>query len=102
MPEQPGNQAPNTPDVDETELRGMKAGELRDKARELDVSGASGMRKEELVHAVAAATGGSGGSAGGGSAGGGEGGGVRTGPGTSKSLKYSQEISSPDDDPERP
>jgi hypothetical protein len=30
------------------------------------------------------------------------GGGVRTGPGTSKSLKYSQEITSTDDDPERP
>ncbi|MFC4852764.1 Rho termination factor N-terminal domain-containing protein [Actinophytocola glycyrrhizae] len=90
MAEQPGNQTPDTPDVDETELRGMKADELRARARELNVSGASDMRKEELVHAVATATQE------------GESGGVRTGPESSKSLKYSQEITSPDDDPERP
>jgi hypothetical protein len=30
--------------------------ELRDRARKLDVSGASTMRKEELTHAVAAAS----------------------------------------------
>ncbi len=96
MTEQPGNQTPNTPDIDETELRDMKADELRARARELNVSGASDMRKEELVHAVATAT----------QAGGGasehEGGGVRTGPESSKSLKYSQEVTSPDDEPERP
>ncbi|MFL6121317.1 Rho termination factor N-terminal domain-containing protein [Actinophytocola sp.] len=100
MAEQRGNQTPNTPDVSESALRELKVDELRDKARELDVSGASGMRKDELVHAVAGATqdsheAGTGGS-------GDEGGGVRTGPGTSKSLKYSQEITSTDDDPERP
>ncbi|MBB4912734.1 Rho termination factor N-terminal domain-containing protein [Actinophytocola algeriensis] len=95
MAEQPGNQTPNTLDVNETDLREMKVDELRSKAWELDVFGVSDLRKEELVHAV----GGRGG--GGDDTGGGGGGGVRTDPGTSKSLKYSQEITSTDDDPER-
>lgn len=100
MAEQPGNQTPNTPDVSETELRGMKVDELRERAGEHYVSGASDMRKEELVHAVAAAEQEGGGDRGDG--GGDEGGGIRTGPDTSRSLKYSQEITSTDDDPERP
>src|SRR2546425_641296 len=87
MPEQPGNQTPNTPDVSETEIRAMK--------------------KDDLVHAVADAR-----SAGTGVDGqepagdqedaGPDGGHLRTGPDTSKSLKYSQEVTSPDEDPERP
>jgi hypothetical protein len=98
---QPGNQTPNTPDLSETELRGMKVDELRGKARDEGISGTSSMRKEELVDAISAAhrdNAGRGDSAGAGP----DGGHVRTGPETSKSLKYSQEIVSPDDDPERP
>jgi hypothetical protein len=52
MAEQPGNQTPNTLDVNETDLREMKVDELRSKAWELDVFGVSDLRKEELVHAV--------------------------------------------------
>ncbi|MFI7674168.1 Rho termination factor N-terminal domain-containing protein [Actinophytocola sp. NPDC049390] len=74
----------------------MKADELRAKARKLNVSGASEMRKEDLVHAVATATQDRSGASGH------QSGGVRTGPESSKSLKYSQEVTSPDDDPERP
>jgi hypothetical protein len=110
--EQPGNQTPNTPDVSETELRGMKLDELREAAKSEEISGAASMRKDELVEAVAKSRGGSAGSPGGqgGSDRAGDGdtgagpddGRIRTGPETSKSLKYSQEITSPDDDPERP
>jgi hypothetical protein len=102
MSDQPGNQTPNTPEVDESELRAMKVDELRDEAREEGIAGASSMRKEELVRAVAEERSGNG-DAGPGDVGRGpEGGHVRTGPDTSKSLKYSQEVTSPDDEPERP
>jgi hypothetical protein len=104
MAEQPGNQTPNTPDVSETELRAKKVDELRQEAKEADVTGVSGMRKEELVHAVAEAEqhGGGPGSGDDGDLGAGpDGGHVRTGPETSKSIKYSQEVTSPDEDPER-
>ena len=102
MTEHPGNQTPNTPGVSETELRETKVAELRDEAREAGVSGASDMRKEELVEAVAAVRSGGGeeGSDGGVDAGP-DGGRLRTGQQTSDSLKYSQEITSPDEDPER-
>ncbi|MCU1473311.1 hypothetical protein [Amnibacterium sp.] len=107
MPDEPGNQTPNTPDVSETELRAEKVDQLRREARNEGVGGASSMRKEELVHAVAEARSGKGGSAGGdqddSSRGAGpDGGRIRTGPDTSKSLKYSQEVTSTDEDPERP
>jgi len=99
-----GNQTPNTPDVSETELRSMKVDELREEAREEGVRGTSDMRKEELVQAVARER------SGGGEDGdetsddvgaGPDGGRLRTGPETSKSLKYSQEVTSPDEEPER-
>jgi hypothetical protein len=102
MTEQPGNQTPNTPDVRETALREKKVDELREEAREAGVSGASDMRKEQLVQAIASQRS----AAGGGSAAevgaGPDGGRLRTGDDTSSSLKYSQEVTSPDDDPERP
>ncbi len=57
------------------------------------------MRKDELVDEVVDLRRGSG--TGGAVDAGPDGGHVRTGKGTSKSLQYSQEISSPDEDPER-
>ena len=102
MGEAPGNQTPNTPDVSETELREQKVDELRDAAREEGISGASGMRKEELVDAVAQARQGAAGESGCDVGAGPDGGRLRTGEQTSSSLKYSQEVTSPDEDPERP
>jgi hypothetical protein len=110
MAENQGNQTPNTPDVSETELRGMKVDELRQEARDEEISGASGMRKDELVKEVAKAKSGS--DSGDQSSAdmdsdaedlgaGPEGGKVRRGPDSSKSLKYSQEVTSTADEPER-
>ncbi|MGY1771311.1 Rho termination factor N-terminal domain-containing protein [Blastococcus sp. SYSU D00813] len=111
------NTTPNTPDLSETGLRDLKVDELRDRAKEAGIEGTSSMKKEELVSALSeqarggGSAGGSGsdGGSGGGSGGAGEpgdagpdGGHLRTGDQTSKSLKYSQEVTSPDDDPERP
>jgi Rho termination factor, N-terminal domain len=120
--DKPGNQTAGTPDLSETELREMHIDELRERARAEGVSGSSSLRKEELVKAISELhrEGGDGGSA----RGGGEGGEptkrdlaeeevgapgdqgpdkgkMRTGSQSSKSLKYSQEITSLDDDPER-
>jgi Rho termination factor, N-terminal domain len=101
-----GNQNGGT--ADESELREMKVDELRKEARAEEVSGASNLRKEELVQEVAKAR-----SVGGAKAGsdtdgeeadlgaGPEGGRIRGGSDSSKSLKYSQEITSPEDEPER-
>ncbi|YCK79779.1 Rho termination factor N-terminal domain-containing protein (plasmid) [Arthrobacter sp. D3-18] len=108
MSEKPGNQTPNTPGVSETELRAMKVDELRQEAREENISGVADMRKEELVGEVAEAR----------SSGeqrnqdgptpegdsldaGPDGGKIRTGEASSSSLKYSQEVTSPEDEPER-
>jgi hypothetical protein len=101
------NETPDTPDLSETELRGMKVGELRDKARAEGVASPSTKRKEELVNAVSEvhrhAGQGEGSKQAAGASGdaGPDGGRVRTGEQTSKSIKYSQEVSSPDDEPER-
>jgi hypothetical protein len=103
------NETPNTPDLDETELHGMKVGDLREKAQKQGIEGTSSMKKDELVSAVSQAAR----EGGGGSAGAGEGaagrpgdrgpdeGHLRTGDQTSRSLQYSQEVTSLDDDPER-
>jgi hypothetical protein len=123
-----GNDTANTPDLSETELREMRIDDLRERAKAEGVGGASSMRKEELVDAISErhrrgesgrdaggeSRGGSGQDTGGGreqdagdDAAGGPGdagpdqGRVRTGPDSSKSLKYSQEVTSPDDEPER-
>jgi hypothetical protein len=108
MAEQQGNQTPNTPDVSETELREMKVDELRQEAKDAGVGATSGMRKDELVDAVAEARSGGGDAAdtnegdGDGDVGPGpDGGKIRKGPEMSDSLKYSQEVTSPDDEPER-
>jgi len=107
MPDKPGNQTPDTPDVSESEVRRSTVDELRREAKDSGVSGTSAMRKDDLVEAVVEARhdGGSadhGGAGSDGTAGAGpDGGHVRTGSETSKSLKYSQEVTSPDDEPER-
>jgi hypothetical protein len=113
MSDKPGNQTPDTPNVSETELREMKVDELRQEARDENISGASGMRKEELVKEVANARSqgegkdsqGGGENDGGTDAGdlgaGPEGGKIRHGDASSSSLKYSQEITSTEDEPER-
>jgi len=106
----PGNQTPGTPDLSETDLRAMKVGDLRERAKQEGVGSTSSMRKEELVEAISearrAARPGGNGEPGGGEAGqpgdaGPDGGRLRTGEQTSKSLKYAQEVTSPGDEPER-
>src|SRR3954454_5695371 len=113
--QQPGNQTAGTPDLSETELREMKVDDLRERARDEGVSGASSLRKEELVKAVSRAhregTAGddsadsqqqdADGDAGAPGDAGPDGGRIRRGSESSKSLKYSQEGTSPDDEPER-
>ena len=96
------NQTPNNPDRSESQLRELKVDQLRDEARNAGVSGASHMRKDELVEAVTRARGGAGTGSHRARSHGGSGGVVRTGPSSSKSLKYSQEITSTQDQPERP
>jgi hypothetical protein len=106
------NETPNTPGLSETELRETKVDDLRDRARKAGVEGTSSMKKDELVDAVSAAYregagSGHGADAGDGQAGapgdrGPDGGRLRTGEETSRSLQYSQEVSSLDEDPERP
>ncbi|MFF2319025.1 Rho termination factor N-terminal domain-containing protein [Arthrobacter sp. NPDC058097] len=106
MSEKPGNQTPDTPNVSETELREMKVDELRQEAKDENISGTSGMRKEELVQEVAKARSEGGGNGDGGTdaddlGAGPEGGRIRHGDASSSSLKYSQEVTSTEDEPER-
>jgi Rho termination factor, N-terminal domain len=109
MSDKRGNQTPNTPDVSESELRKMKVDELRQEARDENITGASGMRKEELVKEVASAKSKDDGRGGNNEAdsdpddlgAGPEGGKIRHGDASSSSLKYSQEITSTEDEPER-
>jgi hypothetical protein len=112
------NDTPNTPGLSETELRETKVDDLRQQARDAGVEGASGMKKEELVRAVSEAyRRDHGGEDKGGKGDGGDGGGdgeaglpgdrgpddghLRTGEQTSRSIKYSQEVTSLDEEPER-
>jgi hypothetical protein len=105
------NETPNTPGLSETELRDMKVEDLRGRARDAGVEGTSSMKKEELVEAMSRASRAEAGQSkdddsGGGEAGlpgdrGPDGGRLRTGEQTSRSLQYSQEITSLDEDPER-
>ncbi|GAA1807608.1 hypothetical protein HC028_20165 [Planosporangium flavigriseum] len=50
----PGNQSPATPDLSETELRGMQMPELRERARQEGIEGADEMRRDELISAISA------------------------------------------------
>ena len=109
--QEPGNQTPGTPEVSETELRGLKVDQLRERAKDEGVESTSSLRKEELVQAISEARqqsgdGGAASETGGGEAGqpgdaGPDEGHVRTGEQTSRSVKYSQEVTSPDEEPER-
>jgi Rho termination factor, N-terminal domain len=108
MSEKPGNDTPDTPEVSETELREMKVDELRQEARDENISGTSGLRKEELVKEVAKArsedrqgVGGDPEAEAGDLGAGPEGGKIRHGDASSSSLKYSQEVTSTEDEPER-
>jgi hypothetical protein len=99
------NETPNTPGLSETELRELKVDELRERAREAGVGGTSHMKKEDLVRAISEAYR-DGGGDGEGEAGqpgdrGPDEGHLRTGEQTSRSLQYSQEVTSLDEDPER-
>jgi hypothetical protein len=108
------NRTPNTPEVSESEIGRLKVDELRSRLKERGVSGISSLRKDELVKRLVKtlrAEGATDGSAkstdgsakkGRSSAKKSSDGGVRTGAASSKSLKYSQEISSTDEEPERP
>jgi hypothetical protein len=89
--------------TDESQLRDLKVDELRKRARDAGIEGTSSMKKDELVSALAGRGGdtGSGGGAGEPGDAGPDGGRLRTGDQTSRSLKYSQEVTSPDEDPER-
>lgn len=114
MPNDQGKQTPDTPNVSETELREMKVDDLRQEATDAGVTGTSGMKKEELVREMAEA-GGTGGDRPQGAGreegagieddedlgAGPEGGKIRRGPDSSKSLDYSQEVTSTDEEPER-
>ena len=106
MADQPGNQTPNTPEVSETELREMTVDELRGKAKDAGVGGTSDMRKEELVESIVRAhlearDWDADADRGPGEDPGPDGGRMRTGSASSNSLKYSQEVTSPEDEPER-
>ncbi|MGY1827704.1 MULTISPECIES: Rho termination factor N-terminal domain-containing protein [unclassified Blastococcus] len=113
------NETPDTPGLSETALREMKVDELRERAKADGIEGTSSMKKEELVGAISEAyqqgrdsAGGRGGGNGGGDGGGDEAGApgdrgpddghLRTGDQTSRSLQYSQEVTSLEEDPERP
>ncbi|MEU5527720.1 hypothetical protein ABZ744_12340 [Micromonospora chersina] len=93
----PGNQTPNTPDVNESEIARLKVDELRSRLHARGVAGTADMQKADLVKAlVKSLTDDSSASSSSG------GGGVRRGPQNSKSIKYAQEVTSVDDEPERP
>lgn len=100
----PGNQTPNTPNINESEIAALKVDELRDRLRRRGVDGTADMKKDQLVKALVKSlrdgSASSGSSRGSRSSGGSSG--IRTGAQSSKSLKYSQEINSVDDEPERP
>jgi Rho termination factor, N-terminal domain len=100
MSDQVREQASNTATTSQSELRETKADDLRAEAKEAGVTGTSDMRKDELVEQVAklrSSSTGDGDDVGAGP----DGGNVRTGDQTSSSLKYSQEVSSPEEEPER-
>jgi hypothetical protein len=86
------NDTPDTPEVSESRISRMKVAELRSRLAQRGVGDTAGMRKPELVKKlVKRLTGDAAESSGG----------KRTGKKTSRSLRYSQEITSTADRPER-
>ncbi|XVV12207.1 hypothetical protein ACQP2X_46620 [Actinoplanes sp. CA-131856] len=83
------NDTPNTPGVDESEIARLKVPQLRARLSAHGVSGTGDLKKPELVKKLIKTLTKSGGA------------GKRTGKKASKSLKYSQEITSTADKPER-
>lgn len=51
---QPGNQSPNTPDLSETDLRGMHMQQLIDLAHQEQLEGVDDMRRDDLIRAIGA------------------------------------------------
>lgn len=112
-----GSETSNTFDPSKTELGDMKVDQLRDLARKEGIDATSSMRKDELVDAISAHHRKQGGrqqpdqasepnqadsdEPGRPGDAGPDGGRVRRGSESSKSLQYSQEITSPEDEPER-
>jgi hypothetical protein len=94
----------NNAAVDQDDLHGTKTDDLRREAKEAGVSGTSNMRKDDLVREVSRirSHGEDAGQKDRSSGPGPDEGRVRKGKGSSSSLKYSQEVTSPDDEPERP
>ncbi|MEU5945173.1 hypothetical protein ABZ793_06375 [Micromonospora sp. NPDC047465] len=97
----PGNQTPNTPDINESEIARMKVDDLRDRLRRRGVTDTADMKKDDLVEALVTSLRDGRDSSGPGSSGSSSGG-IRTGAQTSTSVRYSQVIDSVDDEPERP
>ena len=101
------NDTPNTPEISESKIGRMKVSELRTRLARQGVGDTAGLKKPELVKKLVKSLSGKGGKAGkAGRAGKAEtagktSGGKRTGKKTSPSLKYSQEITSTSDRPER-
>jgi Rho termination factor, N-terminal domain len=48
----PGNQTPDTPDLNETDLRGMQMAQLRELGRRVGLARADGMRRDELIREI--------------------------------------------------
>ena len=109
-----GNDTPNTPEVKESEIARLKVDELRRRLKDRGVKGTAELKKPELVKRLVKEYTGAGKKSTSAKAGGKTGAKVRakggagkkgstlrTGKGTSGSLKYSQEIRSVDDKPER-
>ena len=94
------NEAPDTAGLSESKIAAMKVDDLRRELKSRGVKGTAGLKKADLVKKlIKSSTAKSGSAASKKSSGGG---GKRTGKATSDSLKYSQEIRSTSDKPERP
>jgi predicted HTH domain antitoxin len=90
--------ASNTAGASQSKIAAMKVDELRRELKSRGVKGTAGIKKADLVKKLIKASAASGSAASKKSSGGG---GKRTGKATSDSLKYSQEIRSTSDKPER-
>jgi hypothetical protein len=96
--------ATRTKNANERRLAEMRVDELRQMARQQGVSGSYGMRKADLIKAVSRGAGNAGKTTARGRPAGKStqaSGGVRRGPASSRSLRYAQEITSPNQQPER-